>query len=180
MSYAVAPAILVQSVSPGGSTEGNCIRRFPTCYAPTDAPQAGRPTTPSSSIPPSSPAGSLPQSASKALELSPSPMPRSNHRTHVYVLRLTPGEHATLSARAHTAGAPLSTYLRERALGHRLRSWGNRLGPADLDHLVDLGTQLNAFARAANTARRIIGAPEIGELLAQLRAVAESLRAKLS
>ena len=122
-----------------------------------DVPPAGRPPHATSPRPASPAAGPLPRGASPA-PFPPLPaMPRSPHRTRVLAVRLTRGELATLRARAYVAGVPASTYVRERALAPRRRARAGRLRPADVDRLVPLGTDLNGFARAANTARRIVG-----------------------
>ena len=105
-------------------------------------------------------------------------MPRSPHRTRVLAVRLTRGELATLRARAYVAGLPASTYVRERALAPRRRVRAGRLRPADIERLVPLGTDLNGFARAANTARRIVGARELVELLNRIASAVRALAAE--
>lgn len=102
-----------------------------------------------------------------------------SHRTQVHTIRLTPGERARLRARAYLAGVAPGRYLRERPLAHRVRDRRSRLAPADVDRLAQLGTDLNGFARAANTARRLVGPDELGELLERIRSAAGELVAKL-
>lgn len=99
-------------------------------------------------------------------------------RTRFRSVRLTPGELAILRGKARTAGLPLSTYLRQRALEHRVRAPGNRLDYEDVDQLAELGRRLNEFARAANTARRMVGTEDLRELLAEIRTVAREFRGK--
>ena len=99
-------------------------------------------------------------------------------RTRYHSVRLTPGENARLQAKAYVAGVALSTYLRRTALAHRIRGRSNRLEQEDVDRLNRLGRRLNDFARAANTARRIVGADELGELLAEIRMLARELRGR--
>jgi hypothetical protein len=101
------------------------------------------------------------------------------HLTCVYAVRLTPGELAVLRGRARVAGLPLSTYLRHQALVHRIRSRGSRLKAGQVDELVRLGKRLNEFARAANTARRIVGQEELQDLLAEIRQFARNVRVGL-
>lgn len=45
----------------------------------------------------------------------PAPWPAEKVRSTHVLMRLTPGEHADLAARAETAGMPVSTYLRQLA-----------------------------------------------------------------
>lgn len=103
----------------------------------------------------------------------------SRNRTRFHSVRLTPGELALLRGRARPAGVPLATYFRQCALAHRIRSRGNCFSRPDIDELVRLGRQLNTFARAANTARRIVSEPALGELLAEIREYARELLAKV-
>ena len=111
--------------------------------------------------------------------MSPPDRPRSRAlRTRYHSVRLTPGEHARLQAKAHVAGVPVSTYLRRKALAHRVRSRGNHLKQEDLDRLNRLGRRLNRFAHAANSSRQIVGPGELGELLAEIRVLAGALRAR--
>ena len=102
-----------------------------------------------------------------------------SHLTRVYAVRLTPGELAVLRGRARVGGSPLSTYLRHQALAHRIRSRGSRLKASQVDELVRLGKRLNEFARAANTARRIVGQEELQDLLAEIRQYARDVRVGL-
>jgi len=102
-----------------------------------------------------------------------------SRRTQVHTIRLTPGERARLRARAYLAGVSPGRYLRERPLAQRMRSRRSRLRPADVDRLAQLGTDLNRFARAANTARYLVGPNGLGELLERIRSAAGDLVAKL-
>jgi hypothetical protein len=49
----------------------------------------------------------------------------------------------------------------------------------EVEELVRLGVQLNAFAHASNTTHRLVGVPELRELLAELRSLAHDLSAAL-
>ncbi len=100
-------------------------------------------------------------------------------RCSILTLRLTPGERARLAGRARVAGLALSPYLRRVALRHRVRSSGPRLAEADVEELVRLGVRLNGFAHASNTTRRLVGVPELRELLAELRSTVRELAAGL-
>ena len=105
--------------------------------------------------------------------------PSRPKRTHVHAVRLTRGELAIVYARARRAGLPVSTYLRQRALAPRVRSRGSRLRQADVDQLARLGGDLNRFAHAANSVRRLVGGGELSGLLAEIRSSARALRANL-
>lgn len=100
-------------------------------------------------------------------------------RSSILTLRLTPGERALLAGRARVAGLTLSSFLRRAAMRHRVRSSGRRLAEADVEELVRLGVRLNGFAHASNTTRRLVGVPELRELLAELRSTARELAAGL-
>ena len=77
------------------------------------------------------------------------------------------------------AGLALSPYLRWVALRHRVRSSGRQLAEAEVDELVRLGVRLNGFAHASNTTHRLVGVPELRELLAELRSTMRELSAGL-
>ena len=100
-------------------------------------------------------------------------------RIRVHAVRVTRGELALLRGRASTAGVPVSTYLRQRALAHRVRVRPGRLEASQLRHLVRLGTELNALAHAANTSHRIVSPLELARLLEQIRQLLRRVRQRL-
>lgn len=107
------------------------------------------------------------------------PKSSSSARTYGLTLRLTRGELAILRGRARTAGAPLSTHLRRRALAHRVRVQPGRIAPSDLEQLIRLGTRLNAVAHAANASRRIVNVDELVRLLGEIRQLLRRVRQRL-
>jgi hypothetical protein len=110
-------------------------------------------------------------------------------------VRLSLAERFALDRKAALVGLPVSSYVREVGLGrvvrarrrqadraalrHRVRSSCRRLASAEVEELVRLGVQLNAFAHASNTAHRLVGVSELRELLAELRSTARDLSSAL-
>lgn len=101
-------------------------------------------------------------------------------RHHVLGVPLTPGERARLVGRARVAGAPLSTYLRQAALAHRVRSTAERITLGDVDELVEIGTRLNDIAHTANTTGRLMAEEALSRELTELRAVLSRLSDRLA
>ena len=148
------------------------------CAAPAFLARVSPPAQPRSFSPPA-------QTADPFSPTPPTTPPETmdssrTHRTSAPTIRLTPGELAILQGRARSAGVPPSTYLRDRALAHRIRSRGSRFSRADVDRLAELGTELNRLAHAANTTRRIVGEEELARLLAEIRSAFRELRPRLA
>jgi len=77
----------------------------------------------------------------------------AERRTVTRKIRWTPSEHERVLYRADSLNLPFARYVREVALGHRLKS----LADAHLiHHLNRVGNNLNQLARAANTARQLV------------------------
>lgn len=90
-------------------------------------------------------------------------------RTHIQSVRLTPGELAVLRGRAHAAGLPLSTFLRDAALGKDIRARRGQLRRDAIYQVAKVGTNVNQLARAANTAGQVVALELLEEALEDLR-----------
>jgi len=90
-------------------------------------------------------------------------------------LRLTPGELALVRARAHSAGLPVSTFLRRAALGQAVRARRGQVERDAIYQLSKIGNNLNQLARAANTARQVVALELLEEALQELRAALAEL-----
>lgn len=101
-------------------------------------------------------------------------------RDHVLGVPLTPGEHARLVGRARVADLPLSSYLRQAALAHRVRSSAERITPGDVDEFVEMGHRLNDIAHTANTTGRLVAEEALSRELTELRAVLSRLSDRLA
>ena len=86
-------------------------------------------------------------------------------RTIRKLTRWAPSEHERVLFRATSLNLPFSRYVREVALGHRMKS----LADAHLiHHLNRIGQNLNQLSRAANTARQIVHRDALAASLARL------------
>lgn len=97
-------------------------------------------------------------------------------RTHFRSLRLTPGELAIIRGKAHAAGLPVSTYLRQAGLGRKVRARRGQIRRDAIYQLIRIGTNINQLARAANTAGQVVALDLLEEALEELRAALDSLR----
>lgn len=102
-------------------------------------------------------------------------VPRTT-RSCLRSVRLTPGELAVLRGKAHTAGLPLSTYLRQAGLQKRIRARRGQAGRDAIYQLSKIGNNLNQLARAANTAGQVVALELLEPVLEQLREVLEELK----
>lgn len=96
-------------------------------------------------------------------------------RTHFRSLRLTPGELAIIRGKAHAAGLPVSTYLRQVGLGKKVRVRRGQIRRDAIYQLIRIGTNINQLARAANTAGQVVEMELLEEALEELRAALDRL-----
>ncbi len=89
-------------------------------------------------------------------------------RSRVLRMRLTETEWQTLGQRAILCELPLSSYVREAALGHAPKPRRGRLEQQALYHLGRIGNNLNQLTRAANATRRVELSHRLDETLEQL------------
>lgn len=96
-------------------------------------------------------------------------------RTHFRSVRLTPGELAVIRGKARAAGMPVSTYLREVALGKKVRVRPGQVRRDAVYQLIKVGTNINQLARAANTAGQVVALELLEAALQELRRVLDKL-----
>lgn len=101
--------------------------------------------------------------------------PAKTKRTHFRSLRLTPGELAVLRGKAHAAGLPVSTYLRQVGLKKKIRARRGQVERDAIYQLSKIGNNLNQLARAANTAGQVVAFDLLEAALAELREAIEDL-----
>ena len=97
-------------------------------------------------------------------------------RTCLITIRTTPGERAIVRAKAHAAGLPVSTYMRQAGLGLKVQA---RRGQARRDaiyHLSKIGTNLNQIARVVNTTGQLVALELLEPAIEELRAVLERFK----
>lgn len=99
-------------------------------------------------------------------------------RTVRLIFRMTPAEAATLDARAKVAGVSRSAFIRAAALGGEVpapkrsrAASAPRLDAAEFRQLVGIANNLNQIARTLNAGRPDIVGGDLGEALAELRAI---------
>jgi hypothetical protein len=96
-------------------------------------------------------------------------------RAHFRSLRLTPGELAVIRGKARAAGLPVSTYLRQVALGKKVRVRRGQVRRDTVYQLIKVGTNINQLARAANTAGQVVALELLEAALQELRRVLDKL-----
>ncbi len=108
--------------------------------------------------------------------MSPKPSSPQSKRTELLRVRLSPDKRRTICARAEECGKPMSTFVREVALGSVPRARPGRVDEKAVYHLGRIGNNLNQLARTANALGRL---PEgrrletvLEELLTALRRIA--------
>ena len=89
-------------------------------------------------------------------------------RTEVLRVRLAPEEREVIRARAEQCRKPVSTFVREVALGSVPRARPRRLEEKAVYHLGRIGNNLNQIARTANATGRLDEARRLDEALAEL------------
>ncbi len=89
-------------------------------------------------------------------------------RTEVLRVRLAPEEREVIRARAEQCRKPVSTFVREVALGSVPRARPRRLEEKAVYHLGRIGNNLNQIARTANATGRLDEARQLDEALAEL------------
>lgn len=94
-------------------------------------------------------------------------------RTERLEVRLSPEERQTLGARAQQCGKPVSTFVREVALGSVPRARPGQVDEKAVYHLGRIGNNLNQLARAANATGRL---PDERRLKAALDELVAALR----
>jgi hypothetical protein len=97
-------------------------------------------------------------------------------RTYFRSFRLTRGELASLRAKAHAAGLPVSTYLRKVALGKKVPRRRGQLNRDAVYQLSKIGNNLNQLARAANTAGQVVALERLEPAIEELREAIDALR----
>ena len=102
-------------------------------------------------------------------------MPATRRRTSTKLLRLFPEELADIAARAEACGLRPARFIREAALGQRLKARRHVETDRLLRALARIGSNLEAVARLA-PARR---APGLAKLVAAARAEQDALVKRL-
>ena len=144
-----------------------CSHTAPPC----DPTQLARPALPH--VPFRNPAG---RSRGKSNMSPRRSHPPSSRRTDLLRVRLSKHEREAIRSRADLCRKPLSTFVREVALGSIPRARPGRLEEKAIYHLGRIGNNLNQLARAANTTGRLVDERRLGaaldELLAAIRRLA--------
>ena len=96
-----------------------------------------------------------------------SPNPRSR-RTELLRVRMSPQEHQVINSRADQCGKPVSTFVREVALGSVPRARPGRLEEKAIYHLGRIGNNLNQLAYVANATGRLDDTRRLHEVLDNL------------
>lgn len=89
-------------------------------------------------------------------------------RTCILPVRVSPGERRRLKERAHFCGLPLSTYVRQTALGARPRQRRRRLEQDAIHQLARVGNNLNQLTRSANAMGRVELSNRLDEVLREI------------
>ena len=89
----------------------------------------------------------------------------SERRTIRIYVRWAPSELARVRMRADSLNLPVSRYVREVALGHRLKS---RADAMLIHHLNRIGVTVNQLAKVANATKRLGSEDRLREVLARL------------
>ena len=92
----------------------------------------------------------------------------TRRRTEMMCVRLFPEERDHLKQRAADCGRPLSTYVREVALGATPRARPHRIEREAVHHLARVGNNLNQLARAANAKGRVELSQRLDEVLGEV------------
>ena len=102
-------------------------------------------------------------------------MPATRRRTSTKLLRLFPEELADIAARAEAYGLKPARFIREAALGQRLKARHHVESDHLLRALARIGSNLEEVARLARTRR----APGLAKLVAAARAEQDALVKRL-
>lgn len=98
-------------------------------------------------------------------------LPPAYRRTASILVRVSPAEHAAITARARETGRPVSRYLREVGVGLRPRVPAGAANAAAVRELGRIGNNLNQLAREANAGRLADLEARVEAALAELHAV---------
>jgi hypothetical protein len=102
-------------------------------------------------------------------------MPATHRRTSTKLLRLFPEELADIAARAEACGLKPARFIREAALGQRLKARHHVETDRMLRALARIGNNLEEVARLAQARR----APALAKLVAAARAEQDALVRRL-
>ena len=96
-------------------------------------------------------------------------------QTEIVSVRLSPEERDSVRERAAICGKPISTYMREVALGSVPRVRRGHLERKTIYHLSRIGSNLNQIARTANATGRLGDARKIEAAIEELTQAIERL-----
>ena len=99
---------------------------------------------------------------------SEAPFPQTSNRTELLRVRLSPRERQVIRTRAEQCRKPMSTFVREVALGSVPRARPGRLDEKAIYHLGRIGNNLNQLAYVANATGRLDDTRLLHEVLDHL------------